>query len=352
MPLFFGHAEAKQPEIEGNSMNLPQTLYQFIQKNQDPNASGTFTSVMNDVALACRMTAAMLRAGNYTSDIVHAKSQNASGDTQMPLDIKANNIFLELAKNNGHIVALASEELDDIHYFDQAQDGKYILIIDPLDGSGNLDINAPVASIFSICKNPANGKPTKEEVLEAARNPEASGICLYGLATTMAFTFGKSVHGFTQDLESGVFFYTHPHMTVKTPAKEVAINYSNRKFWNPAISRYIEECFDGNDGPRQRYFNTRWYASAAAELNRILTRGGVFIYPACSNGKPQGVLRKVYEAYPMAFLIEAAGGKATNGEQRILDLKASDLHERTPYAMGTAEEIDLIKEYHQQLKEN
>lgn len=328
-------------------MQLPQTLYQFIQKNQHPGASGTFTSVMGDVALACRMTAAMLRAGNYTTDILKADTKNASGDTQVPLDIKANNIFLELAKNNGNIVALASEELDEVHYFEGAENGKYILIIDPLDGSGNLDINAPVASIFSICKNPVSGKPTEKDVLEAARKPQASGICLYGLATTLAFTFGDSVHGFTQDLESGVFFYTHEDMTVKSPAKEVAINYSNRKFWNPAITRYVEECFDGIEGPRERYFNTRWYASAAAELNRILTRGGVFIYPACSNGKPNGVLRKVYEAYPMAFLIEAAGGKAIDGHRRILDLTASELHERTPFAMGTSEEIDLIQKYHE-----
>lgn len=328
-------------------MNLPLTLDQYIRKNQSANASGTFTSVMADVALACRMTAAMLRAGNYTTDIIKSNSTNASGDAQVPLDIKANNIFLELAKNNGNIVALASEELDEIHYFKGSENGKYILVIDPLDGSGNLDINAPVASIFSICKNPIiGGKPTKEDVLEAARSPNASGICCYGLATTLAVTFGKGVQGFTQDLESGVFFYTHKNIQVKSPAKEIAINFSNKNFWNPAIKRYINECFDGVEGPRERYFNTRWYASAAAELNRILTRGGVFIYPSCSNGKPQGVLRKVYEAYPMAHLVEAAGGKATNGIERILDIKSTDLHERTPFAMGTSEEIDLIKKYH------
>lgn len=327
-------------------MNLPQTLDQYIRKNQSPTASGTFTSVMADVALACRMTAAMLRAGNYTTDIVKSETKNASGDTQVPLDIKANNIFLELAKNNGNIVALASEEMDEIHYFEEAKNGKYILVIDPLDGSGNLDINAPVASIFSICKNPVKGRPSKNDVLEAVRIPNASGICLYGLATTLAITLGKGVHGFTQDLESGVFFYTHKNIKVKTPAKEIAINFSNKNFWNQAIKRYIDECFNGEEGPRQRYFNTRWYASAAAELNRILTRGGVFIYPSCSNGKPQGVLRKVYEAYPMAHLVEAAGGSATNGVERILDIQANHLHERTPYAMGTTEEIELIKKYH------
>lgn len=344
MPFFYG--KKCKPLPIGVFMNLPLTLDQYIRKNQSKNASGTFTSVMADVALACRMTAAMLRAGNYTTDIVKSDSKNASGDSQVPLDIKANNIFLELAKNNGNIAALASEELDEIHYFEGAESGKYILVIDPLDGSGNLDINAPVASIFSICKNPVNGRPSKEDVLKAVQTPNASGICLYGLATTMAVTFGKGVQGFTQDLESGVFFYTHENIKVKSPAKEVAINFSNKNFWNTAIKRYIDECFDGVEGPRERYFNTRWYASAAAELNRILTRGGVFIYPSCYNGKPQGVLRKVYEAYPMAHLVEAAGGSATNGIERILDIKALDLHERTPFAMGTTEEIELIKKYH------
>lgn len=344
MTFFYDNKNNYLPK--GLYVNLPLTLDQYIRKNQSPTASGTFTSVMADVALACRMTAAMLRAGNYTTDIVKANTKNASGDSQVPLDIKANNIFLELAKNNGNIVALVSEELEDIHYFNGAENGKYILVIDPLDGSGNLDINAPVASIFSICKNPVNTRPTKNDVLKAVRSPNASGICLYGLATTMAVTFGKGVHGFTQDLESGVFFYTHKNIQVKSPAKELAINFSNKNFWNPAIKRYVDECFDGVEGPRERYFNTRWYASAAAELNRILTRGGVFIYPSCSNGKPNGVLRKVYEAYPMAHLVEAAGGSATNGVERILDIQTNDLHERTPFAMGTTEEIVLIKKYH------
>lgn len=195
----------------------------------------------------------------------------------------ASNIFMDLAQNNGNIVAIASEELEDIHYFENSPQGKYILIIDPLDGSGNLDINAPVASIFSVCRNPANGKPSKEQVLEVARDPIVAGICNYGLATTMALTFGEDVYGFTQDLESGVFFYTHSEMKIPSDAKEVAINFSNKNFWNPAITRYIEECFNGKEGPRGKYFNTRWYASAAAELNRILNRGGVFLYPACSN---------------------------------------------------------------------
>ena len=328
-------------------MALPLTISQFIRKNQNESASGTFSSVMADIALACRMTASKLRYGNF-ENYNESKETNASGDKQVPLDIMANNIFMDLADNNGNIVAIASEELDEIHYFENAKDGKYILIIDPLDGSGNLDINAPVATIFSICRNPSSGVPSETEILETARSPIAAGICNYGLATTMALTFGKEVHGFTQDLESGVFFYTHTAMKIPTQAKEVAINFSNKNFWNPAITRYIDECFNGTEGPRGQYFNTRWYASAAAELNRILNRGGVFIYPACSNDKPQGVLRKLYEAYPMAFLVEAAGGKATDGTTRILDLPATELHERTPFAMGTALEIDLIEKYHQE----
>jgi fructose-1,6-bisphosphatase I len=330
-------------------MKLPLTLHQYILQNQTEHASGTFTSIMADIALACRMTAAKLRSGNIEGLMTKGPTENSSGDSQVPLDILANNIFLNLAQNNGNIVAMASEELEIIHYFENTKSDKYILVIDPLDGSGNLDINAPVATIFSICKNPSNSKPTEPEVLEASRKPVASGICIYGLATTMVITTGETVQGFTQDLESGVFFYTHPNLKISNIAQEVAINFSNKNFWNPAITKYIDECFSGLEGPRNRYFNTRWYASAAAELNRILNRGGVFIYPACSNGKPEGVLRKVYEAYPMAHLIEAAGGKATDGITRILDIESKSLHERTPFAMGTAEEIERIQRYHSEL---
>lgn len=327
-------------------MKLALTLEQFIQANESPNASGAFSSIMSDVGLACRMTAALLRKGNFTGEMSKGSQVNSSGDQQAPLDIQANNIFLNILKNNGNLAALVSEELEEIHYFENTEAAKYFVVLDPLDGSGNLDINAPVSSIFSVIRNPSKSKPTKEEILEASRHPVAAGICLYGLATTLAICTGDGVHGFSQDLESGAFFYTHPFMKIKEEAKEVAINFSNRSYWNPAVTRYVDECFQGKEGPRQRYFNTRWYASAAAELNRILIRGGIFIYPACSNGKPQGVLRKLYEAWPMAYLVEAAGGKATNGKDRVLDLTATDLHERTPFAMGTNEEIDLLASYH------
>ncbi|MBK24653.1 MAG: fructose-bisphosphatase class I [Halobacteriovorax sp.] len=327
-------------------MKLALTLEQFIQSNEAPGASGIFSSIMSDLGLSCRMTAALLRKGNFTGDLSKGASTNSSGDQQAPLDIQANNIFLNILKNNGSVAALVSEELEEIHYFEGSEDQKYIVILDPLDGSGNLDINAPVSSIFSIVRNPSNTKPTTEEVLKAGKDPVAAGICLYGLATTFAFCTGDGVHGFSQDLESGAFFYTHPYMKISDEAKEVAINFSNKNYWNKAITRYVDECFLGKEGPRQKYFNTRWYASAAAELNRILVRGGVFIYPACSNGKPQGVLRKLYEAWPMAYLVEAAGGKATDGKTRVLDLEASDLHERTPFAMGSSSEIDLLEKYH------
>jgi fructose-1,6-bisphosphatase len=332
-------------------MNIPLTLEQFILKNQTTQASGTFTSVMTDVALACRITAAKIRNGNFYLHQHEGQKINSSGDKQLPLDMLANDIFQSIGDNNGNLAAFVSEELSDVHYYSSAKNAKYFLVVDPLDGSGNLDINAPVASIFSICKNPSLSQPTVSEILEAARSPIASGICLYGLATTFCYTTGQGVHGFTQDLESGEFFYTHPNIKIKTVAHEVAINYSNRNFWNKAIIRYIEECFSGEEGPRGRYFNTRWYASAAAELNRILNRGGVFLYPACSNGKPKGVLRKVYEAYPMAHLTEAAGGKASDGHIRILEIPATSLHEKTPFMMGTAEEIDRLEKYHLEMNE-
>lgn len=329
-------------------MKLPLTMHQFIQKEQTENTSGIFSSVMEDVALGCRMVATKLRYGHITGEMSKGSTENASGDKQVPMDILANNIFIELAENNGGVAAIVSEELEEIYICKKARRGKYIIVIDPLDGSGNLDINAPVATIFSICLAPPDKVFSESAVLECARTPVAAGICIYGLSTFMAYTTGNGVNGFTQDLEFGTFFFTHKNMKIADRAGEVAINFSNKEFWNPAISRYIEECFKGENGPRKRYFNTRWYASAAAELNRILNRGGVFLYPACSNGKPNGVLRKVYEAWPMAFLVEAAGGMATDGVNRILDVSASTLHERTPFVMGTPEEVEIISSYHKE----
>lgn len=327
-------------------MKLALTLEQFISNNQSEDASGCFSSIISDIGLSCRMTAALLRKGNLAKQMNKEIQLNSSGDKQDPLDIQANNIFLKIFENNGNISALVSEELEEIHYFNNSDSQKYIVVIDPLDGSGNLDINAPVSTIFSIVKNPSNSRPTKEEVLKAAKEPVAAGICIYGLATTLAICTGDGVHGFSQDLESGAFFYTHPFMKIKDEAKEVAINFSNRSYWNSAVTKYVDECFQGELGPRKKYFNTRWYASAAAELNRILIRGGIFIYPACSNGKPNGVLRLLYEAWPMAYLVEAAGGQATNGKDRVLDLNANDLHERTPFAMGTTSEVERLSKYH------
>lgn len=325
-------------------MKIPLTIEQYILREQSPNATGKFTSIMTDVSLACRMIGALLRHGNLKGQMSKGTNENSSGDNQAPLDILSNNIFINLFNNNNNVAAILSEELEDIHYFKGREGAKYILIIDPLDGSANLEINAPVATIFSLCLNPISNNIT--DILEAARSPVASGICIYGLATTFAITIGNGVHGFSQDIESGAFFYTHPFMQIKSQAQVVAINYSNRIFWNNAVSRYVDECFLGEKGPRKRYFNTRWYASAAAELNRILIKGGIFIYPSCSNGKPKGVLRKVYEAWPMATLIEAAGGSATDGLNRVLDIPANSLHERTPFAMGSTEEIDLLAKYH------
>ncbi len=330
-------------------MKLDLTIDQYIRHKQTSDASGKFTSIMTDVTLTCRMIASLLRSGSFRkSSLEKGLEINASGDQQAPLDIQANNLFLALFGNNKYISAIVSEELDEVHYYPEHTEAKYFLVIDPLDGSGNLDINAPVATIFSIGKTNSSS-PTKEEILTAARTPVAAGICCYGLNTVLALTMGNGVHGFSQDLESGTFFYTHPNMKIKNTAKEVAINFSNRNFWNPAVLRYVDECFQGESGPRKRYFNTRWYASAAAELNRILVRGGIFIYPSCSNGKPNGVLRKLYEAWPMAYLVEQAGGLATDGKDRILDIPATDLHEKTPFAMGTKEEIEILAHYHQEL---
>lgn len=324
-------------------MDIPYTIGQFINKNQTKEATGAFTSVLEDIGLACSIISSELRSA-ATTDFLKGAHSNSSGDSQVAMDIRANNIFLSLAQNNGNICGVASEEMDVVHYFTGREHAPYILVIDPLDGSDNLEINAPVATIFSLCHRPS--ELTENAVLESARKPLAAGICIYGLTTFMALTVGSGVHGFSRDMSSGTFLYTHEDLKIKNQAPDVAINYSNRNYWNDSIRRYVDDCFQGETGPRARYFNTRWYASAAAELGRILHRGGIFLYPACGPKKPHGVLRKLYEAWPMTFICEQAGGMATDGKSRMLEVSAKSLHERTPFVMGSSEEVSIVQKYH------
>jgi fructose-1,6-bisphosphatase I len=246
---------------------------------------------------------------------------------------------------------MASEEMDEVYPIPTKYPlGKYLLVFDPLDGSSNVDINISVGTIFSILRAPVpNRAASMADFLQPGTQQVCAGYALYGSSTMLVLTMGHGVNGFTLDREVGEFLLTHPDMKVPEETREFAINASNRRFWEPPVARYVEECLAGVEGPRGKDFNMRWVASMVAEVHRILTRGGVFMYPRDTKdpSKP-GKLRLLYEANPMSMIVEQAGGASSTGYERILDLKPEGLHQRVPVILGSKKEVETIVSYHKE----
>ncbi|HRP98661.1 MAG TPA: class 1 fructose-bisphosphatase, partial [Rhodocyclaceae bacterium] len=265
------------------------------------------------------------------------------------LDVIANEILLQANEWGGHLAAMASEEVEEVHQipFDYPRGG-YLLLFDPLDGSSNIDVNISVGTIFSVLRNPdGDGQPTEHAFLQPGREQVAAGYAVYGPSTLLILTVGHGVHGFTLDREMGSFVYTHPFMTVPVETHEYAINSSNARHWEPPVQRYIAELQQGVDGPRGKDFNMRWVASMVADVHRILTRGGIFMYPLDARCRDKGgKLRLMYEANPMALIVEQAGGAASTGRERILDVVPKRLHQRIPVILGSASEVERVVAYH------
>ncbi|MFY0598006.1 MAG: class 1 fructose-bisphosphatase [Cognatishimia sp.] len=305
--------------------------------------------LLEDIATACRTISHKIRSGAFAGTLGATEDTNVQGETQKQLDVIANDQFMMHCANCSRVAALVSEELDNVVWLkDKAEAGDYIIYFDPLDGSSNLELNISVGSIFSIVelKEPL-AELTDEAVLIPGSEQICAGYSLYGPSTSLVITTGHGVNGFTHLNGSGEFLLTFPNMTVPAETNEYAINASRQKYWEPAIARYIDECLAGVDGPRERKFNMRWVASMVAEVHRILTRGGVFLYPRdAENAAMGGRLRLLYEASPMAFIIEQAGGKASTGEVQIMDLMPTDLHQRCGVILGSSEEVDRIDAYH------
>ena len=244
---------------------------------------------------------------------------------------------------------MASEEVEEIRPIPSDYPrGGFLLLFDPLDGSSNIDVNISVGTIFSVLKCPeGNAVPTEADFMQPGTSQVAAGYSVYGPATQLVLTVGDGVHGFTLDREMGSFIYTHPNMTIPEDTKEYAINASNQRYWEPPVQRYISELQAGKEGPRERDFNMRWVASMVADVHRILTRGGVFMYPMDSKMQAQGgKLRLMYEANPMAMIVEAAGGAATTGRERILSIQPTKLHQRVPVVLGSKNEVERVTRYH------
>jgi fructose-1,6-bisphosphatase I/sedoheptulose-1,7-bisphosphatase len=277
-------------------------------------------------------------------------ASNASGDVQKPLDLLTNEAIVRYCEWGGLLAGMASEEMDDIYAIpERFERGPYLLIFDPLDGSANLDINGAVGTIFSVLEHAGDAPPKTADFLQPGKRQVAAGYAIYGPSTILVLTVGKGTHGFTLDREIGNFILTHPDLRVPEETSEFAINVSNERFWEPPVARYVDECKAGGTGVRARDFNMRWIAAMVADVHRILTRGGVFMYPRDTKEpiKP-GRLRLLYEANPMAMLIEQAGGAASTGRSRILDVVPDELHQRVPVILGSRTEIERIERYHRE----
>jgi fructose-1,6-bisphosphatase I len=328
------------------------SLTQFIIEQQRglPDASGTFSMLLNNIVTACKEISHLVNRGNLVGVLGSAETENVQGEVQKKLDIITNDIMVNALNWTGHLAGMASEEVDDIIAIPaQYPKGKYLALFDPLDGSSNIDVNLAVGTIFSILRCREGVDPATEDFLRKGSEQVCAGFVLYGPSTMMVLTTGHGVNGFTLDQDIGEFILTHPNMRIPEETSEFAINMSNQRFWEPPVQRYIDECLQGKEGPRGKNFNMRWIASLVAEVYRILTRGGVFLYPydLRDSSKP-GKLRILYEANPMAFIIEQAGGACSTGRERILDIKPTGIHQRVPLVLGSKKEVERIVAYHQE----
>ncbi|MGW5917883.1 class 1 fructose-bisphosphatase [Nocardia fluminea] len=327
------------------------TLTQFLieERRRHPGSSGELNSLILDVALACKAISKRIASGALTGVLGGAGVVNVQGEQQQKLDVVANELFLRANEWGGQLAGMVSEELDDPYPIPPDYPrGKYLLAFDPLDGSSNIDVNVAVGSIFSILRAPTPGvDATTADFLQPGTEQVAAGYAIYGPATQLVLTVGTGVHAFTLDPELGEFFLTGQDLRLSASTSEYAVNSSNRRFWEPAVRRYIDECLAGATGPREKDFNMRWVASLVVETHRILTRGGVFLYPRDSKDPAkEGRLRLLYEANPIAFLIEQAGGLASTGRERILEVAPTELHQRIAFIFGSRDEVARIVSYH------
>ena len=323
------------------------TRYLIEERRRFPQASGDLNALILDISLACKAIARIVAQGTLGDAL-----QEDVGAGR-PLGHISSDIFIRMNEWSGQLAGMASEEM--AHPFQVPPTharGKYLLVFDPLDGAGNIDVNVSVGSIFSILRAPQDAIDSGRDVVEGdflqpGAAQVAAGYALYGPTTMFVLSVGNGVAGFTLDPTLGEFLLTHPNIQVPARTREFAINASNHRFWEPPVKRYVDECLAGRSGVRGRDFNTRWIASTVAEVHRILMRGGVYLHPRDTReidvpGRP----RLLYEANPIGFVMEQAGGRASTGRQPMLGVKPSALHQRVGFIFGSRDEVELIERYH------
>ena len=331
------------------SKTISLTRYLVEQQRQDGHIPPELRLLLEVVARACKSISQAVNKGALGGVLGTAGSENVQGEVQKKLDIIANEVLIEANEWGGHLAAMASEEMDGIYVVpNRYPKGEYLLLFDPLDGSSNIDVNVSIGTIFSVLKKPEGDAGVEEaDFLQSGNRQVAAGYCVYGPQTTLVLTVGDGVAMFTLDREQGSFVLTEENVQIPPDTQEFAINMSNMRHWDEPVKRYIDECLQGKEGVRGKNFNMRWIASMVADVHRILTRGGIFMYP-WDKREPEkaGKLRLMYEANPMSWLIEQAGGASTNGKQRIMDLQPTKLHERVSVVLGSKNEVERVTAYH------
>jgi fructose-1,6-bisphosphatase I len=325
------------------------TLTQYLVEQQrcEGVVSAELRLLIEVVARACKSISNAISKGALAGMLGGAGTDNVQGEAQKKLDVIANEVLLEANEWGGYLAAMASEEMEEPQQIpNRFPKGEFLLTYDPLDGSSNIDVNVSVGTIFSVLRCPEGvTDPDEKAFLQPGSKQVAAGFAVYGPSTILVLTVGNGVVGFTLDRDLGSWVMTQPKIEIPEDTQEFAINMSNMRNWTPPVKRYIDECLAGKTGPRGKDFNMRWVASMVADVYRILSRGGVFMYPADAK-YTEGRLRLLYEANPMSFIIEQAGGAAINGPQRILDVQPTKLHQRQGVILGSRNEVELIGKYH------
>ncbi len=340
------HAMTSASPASGSPVSL--TRYLLEEQRQD-RISADLRLLIEVVARACKSISVAVGKGALGGVLGDAGTGNVQGEAQKKLDVLSNEILLEANAWGGHLAACASEEMDHCQPIPDAYPrGNYLLLFDPLDGSSNIDVNVSVGTIFSVLRCPDDVPQVGDEhFLQPGTAQVAAGYCIYGPSTMMVLTIGHGTHAFTLDREQGSFVLTQKHMRVPEQTKEFAINMSNQRHWEAPMQAYVSDLLAGREGPRGKDFNMRWIASMVADVHRILTRGGIFIYPwDRKDPSKAGKLRLMYEANPMSFLIEQAGGASSNGRQRMMEIAPTQLHQRVPVFLGSKEEVETATRYH------
>lgn len=319
------------------------TLNQFIadQQNNFPFVQGSLSRIFRDLQLAAKMINRDVRKAGLIDVLGEFGETNVQGEEQKKLDVISNDVFMRLMDLSGDVVCVVSEEDEGIHWCPNGADAKYILAIDPLDGSSNIDVNASIGSIFSVYKRLSPDKPvTEEDILQKGIQQVAAGYVIYGTATMFVYTTGKGVNGFTLDDSIQEFCLSHPDIKTPESGKIFSVNEGNMNEFPEGVRNYINWC-KGSNKAEKRPYSARYIGSLIADFHRNLLKGGIYLYPPTEKA-PNGKLRLLYECNPMAFLVEQAGGKAHSGKQRIMEIQPETFHQRTPLIIGSASMVDQV----------